>query len=113
MGRLVITQPATVGVSKHGGALRTARPILASHILVGRKSVPSDFEPVRMSWRLGLSPMPLFTSPFSVSAVCLVRLLSPCSSATSLAMITPLAFIQGPLPMRSRAFTAPAPCVDR
>src|SRR6516225_8120572 len=38
-------------------------------------AVPSGCEPVRMSCRFGLSPTPLFTSPFSVRAVCLVRLL--------------------------------------
>src|SRR4029077_1661509 len=48
-----------------------------------------------------------------VKAVCLVRPLVPCSSATSLAIVTPFAFTQGPLPMRSRALTAPAPCVER
>src|SRR6202012_5720611 len=37
-------------------------------------AVPSGFDPVRMSWRFGVSPRPLMISPFSLSAVCLVRL---------------------------------------
>src|SRR6185312_9522067 len=36
---------------------------------------PSGCDPVSTSWRLGVSPAPLMTSPFSLSAVCLVRLL--------------------------------------
>ena len=48
-------------------------------------------------------------SPFSVSAVSLLRLLAPCSSATLLATTTPLALRHGPGPMRSRALTAAAP----
>src|SRR6185369_15712213 len=66
-----------------------------------------------MSCLFGVSPRPLLTAPFSVSAVCLVRLLVPCSSATSLAITSPFAFFHGPLPMRSRALTAPCPCVLR
>src|SRR3979411_73828 len=69
--------------------------------------VPATWEPARISWRLGLSPRPLTTSPFSVRDVCLPRLfLSPCRSATFSATRTPLALYQGPLPMRSRALTA-------
>src|SRR5689334_7103532 len=78
--------------------------------------VPSGCEPVRMSCMFGLSPAPLTTSPRSVSAVCLVRLLLPCSSLRLLPITTPLALRHGPVPMRSRAFTAgpPAPaCVLR
>src|SRR6185503_20131075 len=67
-----------------------------------------------MSWRFGVSPTPLTVSPFSFSAVTLVRLLprraassvSPCRSATFCATRAPLALYQGPAPMRSRAFTA-------
>src|SRR4029077_16450095 len=81
------------------------------------KAVPSACEPVSTSWRFGVSPRPLMTSPFSLSAVCLLRLLpAPWRSATSLAITTPLAFFHGPLPIRSRALTACAPsaaCVDR
>ena len=80
-------------------------------------AVPSACDPVSTSWRFGVSPAPLMTSPFSESAVCLVRLLlALCSSATSLATTAPLEFFHGPLPMRSRAFTAGAPsaaCVER
>ena len=36
-----------------------------------------------------------------------------CSSLTLLATTLPAAFRHGPAPMRSRAFTAPAPCVER
>ncbi len=66
-----------------------------------------------MSCMLGVSPRPLMSSPFSVSAVCLLSVLLPCSEAMSLAMSTPLAFTHGPLPMRSRAFTPVAPVVLR
>src|SRR4029453_9911001 len=67
-----------------------------------------------MSWRLGVSPTPLIVSPFSLIAVTLVMLLprraassvSPCRSATFCATRAPLALYQGPVPMRSRAFTA-------
>jgi hypothetical protein len=31
-GRLVVAQAMTVGVAKHGAALRTARPIFASNV---------------------------------------------------------------------------------
>ena len=57
----------------------------------------------------GVSPRPLTTSPFSVSAVCLLRLLLPCSSVTFWATTTPLALRHGPVPMRSRALTAAPP----
>src|SRR3954466_7136116 len=80
------------------------------------KAVPSGCDPVSTSWRFGVSPRPLSTSPFSLSAVCLVRPLAPCSSATSLATTTPFEFCHGPLPIRSRAFTAGLPsaaCVER
>src|SRR4051812_5255301 len=73
------------------------------------KAVPSACEPVSTSCRFGVSPRPLMTSPFSESAVCLVRPLVPCSSATSLATTTPLEFFHGPLPIRSRALTAGLP----
>src|SRR6476659_2360756 len=54
------------------------------------KAVPSACEPVSTSWRFGVSPAPLMTSPFSESAVCLVRLLPALwRSATSLAITTP------------------------
>src|SRR5258705_7137875 len=79
-------------------------------------AVPSGCDPVSTSCRLGVSPRPLMTSPFSLKALCLVRPLALCSSATSLATTTPLAFFHGPLPMRSRAFTAGLPsaaCVER
>src|SRR5262245_45473327 len=57
-----------------------------------------------------MSPTPFTTVPFSVSAVCFVRLfLSECSSATLLATTSPLAFRHGPLPIRSFAFTAGCP----
>ncbi len=78
------------------------------------KARPSVVEPVRMSWRFGVSPRPLITSPFSLRLVCLVMLLaSLCRSSTLFATTAPLAFFHGPLPMRSRAFTALAPCVLR
>src|SRR5215471_10444119 len=80
------------------------------------KARPSGCVPVSASCLFGVSPRPLTTSPFSFSAVCLVRLLWPCSSSRSLAITTPLAFCHGPFPMRSRALTAgwpSVPCVLR
>src|SRR5262245_44004376 len=77
------------------------------------KAVPSGWDPVRMSCMFGVSPRPLTGSPFSVSAVCLLMLFWPCSSARSFAMMMPLAFTQGPRPMRSRALTAPGPWLLR
>src|SRR5262249_23166654 len=63
---------------------------------------------------LGVSPRPLTTPPFSVSDVCLVSLLlALCRSSTLVATTSPLALVHRPLPMRSRAFPAPSPCVLR
>src|SRR6478735_2150421 len=77
-------------------------------------ALPSGCVPVRMSCSFGWSPRPFTPSPFSVSAVCLLRLLpAPWRSATSFATTTPFAFCHGPLPMRSLALTAPDPCVLR
>jgi len=72
----------------------------------GGNARPSIVEPVSASCSLGLSPRPLVGLPFSESAVCLVRLLAPCSSSTLFAITTPLAFCHGPAPMRSRALMA-------
>src|SRR5688572_1381076 len=67
-----------------------------------------------MSCRLGVSPRPFTTSPFSFSEFCLPRVLpSLCRSATLSATLTPLALCHGPLPMRSRALTPPDPVVLR
>src|ERR1700736_5353402 len=78
--------------------------------LSAANAVPSGCDPVSTSWRFGVSPRPLMTSPFSLSAVCLVRLLALlCRSATSLAITTPLEFCHGPLPIRSFALTAGLP----
>jgi hypothetical protein len=82
---------------------------------------PSGCEPVRMSCWFGLSPTPLMSSPFSLTALSLlIRLpsracssVSPCSSAALAAICWPRALNHGPLPMRSRALTAPGPCVLR
>ena len=54
---------------------------------------------------------PFTVVPFSVRKLALVRLglLGSCRSSTLLAMVTPLALTQGPLPIRSRASTGPAP----
>src|SRR3954467_12486860 len=57
-----------------------------------------------MSCLLGVSPRPGSMSPFSVSAVSLLMLfLSLWRSATLLAIRTPFALNQGPVPMRSLA----------
>src|SRR5207237_6796297 len=67
---------------------------------------PSICDPVSMSCWLGCSPTPLTGSPFSDRPVSLlILLLSLCRSSTLVAMTTPLAFCQGPFPMRSRALT--------
>src|SRR5215831_20726688 len=56
------------------------------------------------------SPRPLTVSPFSVSAVCFVMLTaSECRSSTFFATMTPFTLYQGPLPIRSRAFTPGSP----
>ena len=53
--------------------------------------------PVRMSWRFGVSPRPLLTSPFSFSEFSFDSLLlSLCRSATLAATCTPLALNHGP-----------------
>src|SRR5260221_8483512 len=69
-------------------------------------AVPSARDPVSTSWRFGASPHPVLASPLSVSAVFFVEVVLPGGSAASFALTTPLAFCQGPLPLRSRAFTA-------
>src|SRR6185295_18567403 len=72
--------------------------------------MPIGSEPVRMSCSFGVSPRTLTRSPFSVSAVSLLMLtFAECSSPTFFATITPLALYQGPLPIRSRAFSPAAP----
>src|SRR3989441_12492855 len=74
------------------------------------ETFPAGSEPVRMSCMFTASPRPLTTSPFSVSAVCLLMLLpAECRSSTLLATVTSLALRHGPLPMRSRAFTPASP----
>src|SRR5258706_16096997 len=60
-----------------------------------------------MSCLLGVSLRPGSMSALSVSAVCLLILfLSLWRSATLLAIITPFALDQGPVPIRSRALIA-------
>src|SRR5688572_10946345 len=82
---------------------------------------PSAVEPVRMSCWFGLSPTPLTSSPFSVNASCLpiglpmraCSMVSPCSTPWLAEITWPRKLCHGPLPIRSRALTAPAPCVLR
>src|SRR5262245_24368408 len=80
-------------------------------------AVPSACEPVSMSGLFGRSPRALIGSPFSDSAVALEMLLDAlCRSATLLAIISPLALVHGPLPIRSLALTDGLPasaCVER
>src|SRR5689334_14479542 len=67
-----------------------------------------------MSCLLTGSPRPEITSPFSLTEFCFESLLlALCRSATLVATTTPFAFCHGPLPMRSRALTAPEPLVLR
>src|SRR5215510_372503 len=74
------------------------------------ENLPDGSEPVRMSCMFTASPRPLTVSPFSVSAVCFVMLTaSECRSSTFFATITPFALYQGPLPIRSPAFTPASP----
>src|SRR5882724_10432029 len=80
--------------------------LLQVRLRLAAKALPSIPEPVSMSCWLGVSPTPLTTVPFSVRPDSLLILLpSLCRSSTLVAMTTPLAFCQGPLPMRSRALT--------
>ena len=51
-----------------------ARLVAAGLSSPAGKARPSGLRAGQDSWRLGVSPRPLITSPFSVSAVCLVRL---------------------------------------
>src|ERR1041385_5305130 len=85
LGRFVILQALPVVVADHHRALRRARVVLAGPILARR-------ECFALSRR----------SREDVMTIGLVA-----------ATVMPLALTQGPLPMRSRAFTAPSPCVDR
>jgi hypothetical protein len=86
---------------------------------IGGCAVPSMREPVRMSCLFGLSVRPFTRRPRSSSADSLVMLaFAECRSSTFLAMRTPFALYQGPLPMRSRACTtfgslSSLPCVLR
>ena len=74
------------------------------------ENLPDGSEPVRTSCMFTASPRPLTVSPFSVSAVCFVMLTaSECRSSTFFATMTPFALYQGPLPIRSRAFTPASP----
>ena len=73
-------------------------------------SEPSDWDPVRTSGRVGVSPRPFTVSAFAVRMLCLVRVApSPCSWATLWAIRTPFALYHGPVPIRSRALTASCP----
>jgi hypothetical protein len=84
-------------------------PLDVQFVQVDSVARPSAVEPVRMSCWFGVSPRPLTTVPFSVSAVSFASLLPLCSSSTLLAISSPLALRHGPAPMRSRASTAAAP----
>src|SRR5689334_20545868 len=74
-----------------------------------------------MSCWFGVSPTPLTGALFSVSENCLpsalprraCSIVSPCSSPRFCATRCPRALYHGPLPIRSRALTAPDPCVLR
>ena len=76
---------------------------------------PSGCEPVRMSCWFGMSPTPLTMPFFSVSDICLPNatpiraslMSSPWIWATPRPTSWPFALYHGPLPMRSRALTAP------
>src|SRR6185369_10556484 len=83
----------------------------------GGKARPSGVEPVNTSCRFGAKPTPGMIWPRSDSEVLTPSLLlSLCRSSTLVATTSPLKFFHGPLPTRSRAFTAglpSAPCVLR
>jgi hypothetical protein len=66
-----------------------------------------------MSCLFGESPRPFTGSPFSVSPVCLLMFGLACNSLAFFAITSPLALRQGPLPMRSFAFTGLSPEVLR
>src|SRR5260221_6496690 len=105
-----------VGVPDHGCPLGTRRPVLASAVVraIERRTIRlrsrENVVPVRL-FSVAVDRLTLFGQRRS-----LLILLPLCSSVRSFAITTPLEFFQGPLPMRSRAFTAGAPsaaCVDR
>ena len=107
--RCAATHPIGVAQLRRTGAVGGRRPVGAGGV-AGAASVPSACEPVRMSCWFGVSPTPFTTVPFSVSAVSFLRLLlSEWRSSTLFAMTTPFAFVHGPLPIRSFAFTAGCP----
>src|SRR4051794_10930804 len=103
-------------MAEHCRALHAASPVLAGAVLAGIEGgavglrAGQDVVPV---WGVAA---PVDDFPRSVSAVCLVSLLSPCSSALVAAMVSPFALCRGPPPMRSRASISgrPSPgCVLR
>src|SRR5262245_5786862 len=74
-------------------------------------SVPSAFDPVRMSCCTGDGdPLhwPLMRWPRSSTKTAASPLLA-CSAVRSAATVAPLAFTHGPVPMRERAFVGPFP----
>ncbi len=73
-GGSVLSPTPAIGMSHHRGTFGAARPVLAGHVLVRWKRGSIGLRTVRMSWRFGVSPRPLMTSPFSDSAV-LVRVI--------------------------------------
>ena len=99
--------PAVV-MADHGRAPPRSRPVAAGPVLAGRNAVPSGCEPVRMSCRFGVSPRPLTTSPFSVSAVSLVEVVVAVQLVDVLRDHLALALCQGP-PDAVRALTAGSP----
>src|SRR3954454_18884704 len=82
--------------------------LLQVRFMLPGHALPSMSEPVSASCQFGVEPTPEIILPRSVSELAGPSLLlSLCRSATLVAITVPLAFCQGPLPIRSRALTAP------
>ena len=82
--------------------------LLQVRFMLPGQAVPSICEPVSTSCQFGVMPKPATMVPRSVSEFSGPSLLlSLCRSSTLVAITVPLAFCHGPLPMRSRALTAP------
>ena len=114
---VVVAQADAVGMAEHRRALRAARPVLAGAVLAGRERGA-----VGLRSRQDVMAVRRIAAAVDDLALLAQRGLlgeivaAPCRSATSLAITTPLEFCHGPLPMRSRAFTAGLPsaaCVER
>ena len=100
-------------MSQHDRALRAARIVLAGAVVAS-----TERSPVRLRTSEDVVPVWRVTAPVGhVTFFAERRLLGQIVGSVQFGDVLgdgcALAFTHGPLPMRSRAFTAPAPCVER